>query len=128
MENMLADAADHYDTVRREHLAETVTYTRTATSVSLAATQGDTRYEAQTESGLTVRAKTTDFIIRAGDLVIGGIPTTPIPGDEVRVTRGSTIVVYEVQNFGDGGCWRPCDSRSVLIRIHARQTGTESAP
>jgi hypothetical protein len=127
MSDMLQQAAAWLDGMRQAHLSRTVEYSRGELSVELPATLGSTTYEVMDESGATVQAKATDFIVSADALVVGGETVKPEPGDRINVPAGEKLLVFEVLDLGGAGHYRPCDPGGRMLRIHAKQVGEEQA-
>ncbi len=84
---------------------------------TLNATQGKTQYEAIDESGLTVPATATDFLVAAADLVINSQAVHPAPGD--RLSRGGRV--FEVMPLGNEKCFVFSDPDGSQLRIHTKQ-------
>ncbi|MCC7409358.1 MAG: hypothetical protein IT442_14945 [Phycisphaeraceae bacterium] len=121
MRDLLAQGAAWLDQMRLAHLSQLVTYERGADSVELAATLGATSYEVTDDTGTTIQARGMDFIVSAGDLVMGGQITTPHIGDRILLTQGTTQRVFEVLDLAGIGHYRPCDPTGQMLRIHAKQ-------
>jgi hypothetical protein len=64
-------------------------------------------------------------LIHAADLVLGGTPILPQRGDIIRETQGDKTLVYEVMAPGKEPAWRWSDAFRKVLRIHAKQVGTE---
>ncbi len=127
MTDLLEQGASWLDRMRVKHASRTVLYGRGTESVEVAATLGRTDYEVTDEYGATVRAVATDFLIAAEDLVLGGRVSLPAPGDSIRVTFGSDVLVFEVMDLGGSGHYRPAGPHRKTLRIHARQVDREQA-
>jgi len=123
--DLLEQAVGWLGEQRVEHLSRPVTYVRGAESVELSATLGNTRYELMDESGTTVQAKATDFIVAADALVLGGAKTTPRVGDRIWMVAGEQTLVFEVLDLAGSGHWRPADPYGTALRIHAKQIDVE---
>lgn len=82
------------------------------------ATLGSSDHEYLDETGVPVRTQVTDWIIPR-DRFSNGFE--PAPGHRIVHTVGSVTTTYEVQNVGGEGCWRPCGSSPMLLRVHVRQ-------
>ena len=127
MADMLEQGAAWLDRMRVKHASRSVTYVRGAETVELSATLGQTTYEVADEFGTTVEAKATDFLISAVEIVLADAVALPEPGDQVRVTVGDEVHVFEVMNLGGAGHWRPSDPYGHTLRIHTKLIGTEAA-
>ena len=127
MTDMLEQGAAWLDRMRVKHASRSVTYVRGAETVELSATLGQTTYEVADQFGTTVEAKATDFLISAAKIVLAGEMVLPEPGDQVRVTVGDEVHVFEVMDLGGAGHWRPSDPYGHTLRIHTKLVGTEAA-
>ena len=127
MADLLGQAVDWLNGRRAAYMARTVLYGRGEESVELAATLGSTTFEVIDETGTSVEARATDFIIAADALVLAGQQVKPAPGDRIRLTSGAKVLVYEVMDLGGAGHWRPCDPAGRMLRIHAKQIDEEDA-
>ena len=125
MADLLKIACDWLGGMRLKHASQSVTYSRGNSSVDVQATLGKTDYEVADESGLTVQAVATDFLISADQLVLDGIRTLPRPGDRIRLADGEQVKVYEVLDLAGGGHYRPSDPYGVTLRIHTKQVDEE---
>ena len=125
MTDLLEQAAAWLDDMRVKHMSQTVTYTRSAESVEMAATFGRTTYEVTDESGATVQAVATDFVVSAEAIVLGGERTLPDPGDQIRVSAGGQTRVFEVMDLGGAGHYRPADPYGRMLRIHTKHVDTQ---
>ena len=127
MTDMLEQGAAWLDRMRVKHASRSVTYVRGAETVELSATLGQTTYEVADQFGTTVEAKATDFLISAAEIALAGEMVLPEPGDQVRVTVGDEVHVFEVMDLGGAGHWRPSDPYGHTLRIHTKLVGTEAA-
>lgn len=125
MVDILQDGVAWLDGIRQSHLASPVTYHRGAESIDTVATLGSTTFEVATEDGLTIQARSTDFLITSSVLVFGGFLTEPKIGDQIRMTVGTRILVFEVLDLGGTGHFRRSDPAGIVLRIHAKQIGEE---
>lgn len=139
--DMLADGAAWLEERRREHMTRPVSYRRSVPGeteeeeeeileVVLRATKGRTVRQVADDEGILTRVETQDWIVAAGDLVLGGAPTLPQPGDEIvepvdGVEGGG--MVYRAAPIDREGCWSWHDphTRSAL-RIHTFWSGSET--
>lgn len=98
----------------------TVTYTRGATSVTLAAVVGQVAYRVDAEGGRRVELGDRDYLILASDLTFG----TPRAGDRVTETIDGAAVTFEAQDTDTGEpCWRWSDPQRTEYRIHVKKVG-----
>ncbi|HMP05787.1 MAG TPA: hypothetical protein PJ982_05515 [Lacipirellulaceae bacterium] len=110
-----------------EHVATEVTYRRGAEELTVRATIGRTLLKLDDGYG-GVRLEWTDrdYLIRAADLALGGSPTQPQRGDQIREAVGAQTLVYEVLAPGDEPPWRWADPHRRMVRIHTKQIATEA--
>lgn len=125
MTNLLETGCDWLLDQREAHLATTVEYRRGVDVVDVSATLGSTRYEIADDNGVTVEALSVDFIVTAAALILDGNVVTPEVGDQIRVTRGSTVFVHEVLDLGAAGHYQPSDPFHKTLRVHAKEIDTE---
>ncbi len=125
---MLEQASAWLDGMRVKHMSRRVTYTRGTASVELSATLGSTTYEVTDDYGATVEAKATDFLVSADELVLGAERTLPEPGDQVRVTEGQEVLVFEVMELGGTGHYRPCDPYRKTLHVTVVPKGMTVEP
>jgi hypothetical protein len=104
-----------------------VTYCRGDATVAVTAVPGQTRVTVEDASGLSIRAKRRDWIVRASDLLLGGQTVLPEVGDTIRLTVGQDVQVFEVQRLAGEGHYTACDDLGQVLRIHTRQIDTEQA-
>ncbi|HOD83747.1 MAG TPA: hypothetical protein PKG77_20190 [Phycisphaerae bacterium] len=125
MADLLQTACDWLGGMRLKHASQSVTYCRGESSVEAQATLGRTDYEVADESGLTVQAVATDFLISAEQIVLDGVQTLPRPGDRIRLGDDGQVTVYEVLDLAGGGHYRPSDPYGRTLRIHTKQVDVE---
>ncbi len=126
MADLIQTACDWLGGMRQRHASQSVTYCRGDASAAVQATLGRTDYEVTDESGLTVQAVATDFLVTAEDLVLDGAVTLPQPGDRIRLAVGEQVKVYEVLDLAGSGHYRPSDPYGKTLRIHTKQVDVES--
>jgi len=103
------------------------TYARGDDSVDLTVTPAQTAVRNEDASGISVIGKRRDFMVRAVDIKPAGAIVTPEPGDLVRVTVGSQVVVYEVQRLAGEDCYYECDNLGTYLRLHTKCIDREAA-
>mgnify|MGYP006307973563 CR=1 FL=1 len=128
MGDLLEQSSGWLEDKRHQHLTVAVTYRRGGMSVDLLATIGRTVFEVDSGRGILEKVEARDFLVRAGDLVLGGASVLPERGDRVRETRGETVFVYEVMAPGREPHFRWSDPYRKTLRIHTKQVGMEAAP
>lgn len=125
MADLLEQGATWLDDQRHQHMTQTVTYTRGADSVAIAATVGRTEFEQADEFGVIHRIESRDYLVRASDLVLGGGQALPQAGDQIRETDGATSYVYEVMAPGSEPAFRYSDPYRKTLRVHTKHVKTE---
>lgn len=116
--SMMFEAAQWLSDKIAEHATTTVTYSRSALSVTLAAAVGRTAYRIADDYGSRLEYGDRDYLVQASNLVLGGTQTTPEPGDQVTESDGS---VYEVLAMFGEPCWRYSDPHHQTLRIHTKK-------
>ena len=109
------------------HVATEVVYRHGVENVALRASIGRTLLKLDDGLG-GVRMEWTgrDYLIRTADLVLGGSPTLPQRGDQIREDVGNSTLVYEVLAPGNEPPWCYADPHRQIFRIHTKQTATET--
>lgn len=102
------------------NVTNTVTYSRGAQSVSLAAAIGRTNYRIADDYGSRLEHGDRDYLIRVAVLKLGGVATEPAVGDRITEADGS---IYEVlPPFGEPA-WRYSDPYNFAYRVHTKKVG-----
>jgi len=128
MADLLKQATDWLETMRKAHASRSVTYERGGDSVEVLATVGRKFYQVDGGYGAAVWVDSTDFIVAAADLVLGGETVLPKPGDRVRVTQGEETGVYEVMApGGEMSHYEAADPYRRAWRIHTKHVAQEAA-
>lgn len=101
-----------------EHNSVSVVYARAGVSVTVDAVLGVTEQVIAGSDGQPQIARTDrDYLIKSALLVLSGSPITPTKGDRITYD-GST---YEVNQIPGEKCYRPCDPRGRMLRIHTKK-------
>ena len=128
MADLLEQATDWLEAQRKAHASRPVTYERDGEEVEVLATIGRKAWQVDGGYGAAVWVESTDFIVAAADLVLGGRSRTPEPGDRIRVTQGPETSVYEVMApGGEMSHAEPADPYRRAWRIHTKHVATEAA-
>ncbi len=128
MADLLEEGAAWLETMRVAHASQTVMYQRDGDLVEVQATVGRKAYEIADEYGAVVQVDSTDFIVAAADLVLGGETVEPEPGDRIRMTVDAAVEVYEVLAPGPGMAHcEPADPYRMAWRVHTKHASTEEA-
>lgn len=117
MTDLMTQGMAMLDAIRKASLSVAATYQRGVDEVGINVTLGDYQYEVATESGAMVTAHVCDFVISAGDLVIGDAVIEPMIGDRITVS-GRT---HEVLDLVGGECWRWSGPPGTALRIHTKE-------
>jgi hypothetical protein len=100
--------------------SQSVTYQRGGDSVQVSATLGTSDEEVYDESGTSMKARRSDFIVNAEDLILDSEVVTPLSGDQIIFgTR-----TYEVMALADGHVYEEFPY-NLLLRIHAKLVSEE---
>lgn len=112
---------------RRHAVATTdVVYRRDDRAVAVRATIGRTEYQQDDGAGVITRAENRDFLIRACDLVLDGVPVLPEAGDRIEEADGGALFVYEVLPVSSmQPHYRYSDPYRRTLRIHTKLIGGE---
>lgn len=126
MGDMLDDGLGWLAGKLKAHASRPVVYRRGTDEVTVAATIGRTLLKLDDGYG-GVRMEWTDrdFLIAAEDLILGGSPTLPQRGDQIRETQDGKTLVYGVLAPGKEPEWRWSDPYRKVLRIHTKQIGEE---
>ena len=124
MSNLLGAAAAWLEEQRHTHLTVPVTYQRDGATLVLAATIGRTRFTSTDEYGRVLRHEARDFLVRAADLVLGGVAVLPRAGDQL-LEGGKR---YEVMAPAGEPEWGYADVNRLTLRVHTRQIAVETTP
>ncbi len=119
MGDLLQSASAWLAGQRKSFLASQAVYARDGSQVELAATVGQTRFQATDEQGLVTEFQARDFIIERADLVLGGVVVEPRRGDTIT-WNGK---VFEVMAPPGEPVWRYSDPFMVSVRVHTKQVG-----
>ena len=125
MASLLDQGAQWLSSQRHQHLTQTVTYVRGGAAVTLSTTKGRSTFEQLDEHGLATRIESTDFLLRAADLVLDGVATLPRSGDQVQETIGGVTYRYEIRAPGGVPPWRYADHLRLDLRVHTKLIGQE---
>lgn len=129
MTDLLKDGAAWLETQRHAFAASPITYRRGALSVALSATVGRTVFEVDGGNGMVEHYEARDYLVRAQDLVLGGVVTLPERGDVLEEVAGAKTFTYEVmvpKTLSSGGVgqlephWRYSDPHRQTLRIHTK--------
>ncbi len=100
-----------------------VIYSRGVQSSQLKAVMGQSVWEViDGDSGLATENRSTDFLILADDLRLGGLHTRPERDDRVVATINGTEHTFQVVPArADQRPWRYTDAGQVQFRIHTNE-------
>lgn len=95
---------------------ETITYRRGASSATVKANRGRSRFEVDDgHGGVRVVWNDMDFLLPVEDLALDGRPTLPQRKDIIETASG---LRYEVLAPGGANEWEYSDPYRLLLRIH----------
>lgn len=128
MADLLQQGSAFLEDQRHKHMTRPVVYLRGDDSVELDATVGRTVFEQADQFGVIQRTETRDYLVRAQDLVLGGVQSEPKAGDRVRDPSGTGALLYEVMSIGNEPPFRFSDPDRKTLRIHTKFIGLEVTP
>jgi hypothetical protein len=114
MPDLLAQAAAWLEQQRTKHLTTTVTYVRNDVQITVPATIGRTKYEADDGQVVCIEFTDRDYLILTADLVLGGQVSEPQRGDLIREGPRE----FEVLD------WRYSDPYRNTLRIATQALGS----
>ena len=120
MGDLLSDGADWLGDTFASHVSQSITYTRSSSSVTISATPGETEMSVVDVSGFTVDFHAVDFTFRASDLDFGSGVVEPEEGDTIELS-GRT---YEVLSVPGGRHFRYSDPYRTILRVHTKLIDT----
>ena len=126
MANLLQTGTSWLADQLKAHASQQVIYVRGNQQVEVSATIGRTEFEIDDGSGIVQRLISRDYLIQATDLILAGNQVIPQPGDLIRETQGSSVMVYEVMTPGNEQHYRYSDPFGKLLRIHSKHVANES--
>jgi hypothetical protein len=98
-----------------------VTYRRGPQWSAVRMVPGGSEHDAAADDGTITRVKRKDWICRASDLVIGGVPILPERGDRIEETAGTRVYTYEVLPPSEGQeVYESPDPERKRYRIHTQ--------
>lgn len=118
--SVIDEAFDWLNGQLKQHESRQVTYWALGDSVTITqATLGQTRTELDNGDGAIVEGRVCDWLIDAGDIVIGGRTILPEPGHAIIDASGDKTIEYLVTDMGNEPCYRYMDRRQKKLRIHS---------
>ena len=118
MADLIGNAVRWLAGMRHAYATRPVTYIRGPASITIQATVGRSVFQVLSGEGATETVERRDYIVRAADLVFGGVVTLPEVGDRVRETLGGQVQEYEVVETGQEPHYRKSDPDGMALRIH----------
>ena len=101
-----------------------VTYTRSATSVTVLAVTGNQQASVQNraqQGDARVTWSDRDYLIRSADLIDAGLSGVPAAGDRVTETISGVATVFEVAKGPGEPAWEWSEPDRVTYRIHTKR-------
>ena len=124
MADLLSQASTWLEGMRHTHASRPVVYQRGEVSLTLNATIGRTVFQVLSAEGAVEQVERRDYLVRAVDLVFGGVRTVPLAGDRIRESRDGKEYVYEAVATGQEKHFRPSDPGGVTLRVHTALVDT----
>ena len=122
MADLMQSAVEWVRDMQAEHLAQTITYTRSGQStLTFTATVGRQFWRSNQPSNLgpTVSRSDADFIFDPDEINFGSGTVKPQRGDRIAFDGGT----YELRAPEGEPVWRKSDPYGVLIRVHTVKVG-----
>jgi hypothetical protein len=116
--DLIGGALEWLEGMRHKHATRSVTYIRGLDAINIQATVGRSVFQIVSGEGAAETVERRDYIIRAADLVFGGVMTLPQVGDRVREFLGGKVQEYEVVATGQEPHYRKSDPDGMALRIH----------
>ena len=107
------------------HAAERVHYLRSAAVTEMPAVLGGSDFDVDQGDGSMLRVHAHDFVIRADQLLLDGIPVEPEEGDRIIVGTLGAGEVYEVMGIPGEPAWRYTDEHRYAYRIHTKHVESQ---
>ncbi len=122
-DDLLQRGSRMIERVRNASLAHSVLYVRAGegTPMEISATVDTIDTDLLTEDQLGIADRMRDFLLATSELMDGGNPFKPEPGDVIRETIDSVQVAYEVAHLDTEPCWTYDDQLNLRIRVHTRR-------
>jgi len=98
-----------------------VWYVRRSNCVPITAWPTIHEYEVLDEDGIPTRVLSYDWAFVAAELVLGGQPIEPRPGDLVVETVDGLECPFEAMPLGKKPCFERLDASGQLIVVHTKQ-------
>jgi hypothetical protein len=116
--DLIGNSLKWLDGMRHKHATRPVTYIRGLGAINIQATVGRSVFQIVSGEGAAETVERRDYIVRAADLIFGGVVTLPQVGDRVREILGGQIQEYEVVATGQEPHYRKSDPDGMALRVH----------
>src|SRR4051794_36949689 len=120
MRDLLREGSAWLQRQQTRFAAQTVTFLRGDSSVSLTAQIGRTEFQLDNGNGLFTATESRDYLVRACDLMLDDIEVVPQKGDRFIEGDLADGNVFEVLNPAGGDLWRWSDPERTRYRIHTK--------
>lgn len=121
MTNLLQSYGDYWASVLKQYASSTVTYTRGAYSVAIAATvSGPQQQQPDVLESMALDVHTRTFTFDAADLVLNGVTVRPERGDRITLAVGTQTFTFDLLPTDDKRWWRESDSYGKRLRVVAQ--------
>jgi hypothetical protein len=118
---LLQSYGDYWAAMLKQHASSTVTYTRGAHSVDIAATVGGPQQQQPNVlESLTLDVQTRTFTFEAADLILNGVTVKPERGDRITLAVGTQTFTFDLLPTDDKRWWRESDSYGKRLRVVAQ--------
>lgn len=117
MPDLLASGAAWLAGQLKSAASRTVTYVRGNSAIEVLATLGNSAFESASQSGVSERWESRDYLIAADDLPFG----LPAHGDRIVEAINGVSVTYEVRTPRGVPLWHYADGFRIVVRVHTTQ-------
>ena len=121
MSDMLQNAVEYLDGIRKDFLSQSIVYARGGSTLSIVATPTQQEFAIDNLDGTITTLVATDWIVSVADL---GSLAPPRRGDQLRWIKASTTHVYEVMGPGGGPVYEDADPYLQCYKVHSKYVGT----
>ena len=99
----------------------TIKYYRGVDYVTVNSTVARTTVDYEDDRGVRMTSEIRDYLIKVGDLEIGGVSLKPEERDKIVDENEGTMMTYMVMGIDAGIPWRYTDRYHTMFRIHTRE-------
>jgi hypothetical protein len=123
MRNLLRQGSDWLSDKLRHNASTIAWYRRGAASTSIAMQIGSSEFEVQDETGFSTRVETRDYLFNVDELLLDGVPVTPLVGDRIIEGDLTNGFAYDVCAVASEPHWQYADPFKRRMRVHTKFVG-----